>query len=188
MLARALTAQAGSSHLATTNHAVAAVLRRGGAQQALPYVRTPSRAFWGPPAARLFSTRLISPSPGSLQDGLARAAVRSRGRVGVGRENERALMMLNRSMHVRALSFNAVPKAVFRAFRVPAYAFTAAGGAFAYANYKVDGTCSKCGSPIRRDIDCLLTQYRFHACLIRRVPPLYGRRSLTGWRECIGDV
>ena len=47
--------------------------------------------------------------------------------------------MIQRSMHVRALSFNSVPKAVFRVFRVPTYAFTAAGGAFAYANYKVDG-------------------------------------------------
>lgn len=42
-------------------------------------------------------------------------------------------------MHVRTISFSSVPKAAFRAFRVPAYAMTAAGGAFAYANYKVEG-------------------------------------------------
>ena len=44
-----------------------------------------------------------------------------------------------RGMHVRALSFSSVPRAALRAFRVPAYAFGAAGGALAYANYKVDG-------------------------------------------------
>lgn len=41
-------------------------------------------------------------------------------------------------MHVRALSFNSVPKAVFRAARLPAYGVAAGGGALAYANYKVD--------------------------------------------------
>ncbi|PWY99429.1 hypothetical protein BCV70DRAFT_237924 [Testicularia cyperi] len=44
----------------------------------------------------------------------------------------------NRLMHVRALSFNSVPKAVFRAARLPAYGIAAGGGALAYANYKVD--------------------------------------------------
>ena len=41
-------------------------------------------------------------------------------------------------MHVRAISFNSVPKAAFRAVRLPAYGLAAGGGALAYANYKVD--------------------------------------------------
>ncbi|PWN39239.1 hypothetical protein IE81DRAFT_369249 [Ceraceosorus guamensis] len=45
---------------------------------------------------------------------------------------------LARGIHVRAISFSSVPRAALRAFRVPAYAFGAAGGALAYANYKVD--------------------------------------------------
>lgn len=51
------------------------------------------------------------------------------------------LLLTTRTMHARAISssnFTAVPKAFFRAFRVPAYALTAGGGAFAYASYKVD--------------------------------------------------
>lgn len=48
-------------------------------------------------------------------------------------------MQLQRNMHVRALSFSSLPKMVLRSFRIPTYIFTAAGGAFAYANYKVDG-------------------------------------------------
>ncbi|PWN48515.1 hypothetical protein IE53DRAFT_389281 [Violaceomyces palustris] len=44
----------------------------------------------------------------------------------------------NRSIHVRALSFNSVPKVVLRAAKLPAYGLTAAGGALAYANYKVE--------------------------------------------------
>lgn len=44
-----------------------------------------------------------------------------------------------RHMHVRALSFNAIPKAALRAARLPAYAMTAGAGALAYANYKVEG-------------------------------------------------
>ncbi|SPO24429.1 probable MGM1 - Mitochondrial GTPase related to dynamin [Ustilago trichophora] len=43
-----------------------------------------------------------------------------------------------RGMHVRAISFNSVPKAAFRAVRLPAYGIAAGGGALAYANYKVD--------------------------------------------------
>ncbi|SNX83791.1 probable MGM1 - Mitochondrial GTPase related to dynamin [Melanopsichium pennsylvanicum] len=43
-----------------------------------------------------------------------------------------------RGMHVRAISFNSVPKAAFRAVRLPAYGLAAGGGALAYANYKVD--------------------------------------------------
>lgn len=41
-------------------------------------------------------------------------------------------------MHVRAMSFNSVPRAAFRAVRLPAYGLAAGGGALAYANYKVD--------------------------------------------------
>ncbi len=44
----------------------------------------------------------------------------------------------SRLMHVRAISFNSVPKAAFRAVRLPAYGLAAGGGALAYANYKVD--------------------------------------------------
>ncbi|CDU26377.1 probable MGM1-Mitochondrial GTPase related to dynamin [Sporisorium scitamineum] len=44
----------------------------------------------------------------------------------------------SRLMHVRAISFNSVPKAAFRAARLPAYGIAAGGGALAYANYKVD--------------------------------------------------
>uniref|UniRef100_V5ET86 dynamin GTPase n=2 Tax=Kalmanozyma brasiliensis (strain GHG001) TaxID=1365824 RepID=V5ET86_KALBG len=44
----------------------------------------------------------------------------------------------SRLMHVRAISFNSVPKAAFRAVRLPAYGIAAGGGALAYANYKVD--------------------------------------------------
>jgi hypothetical protein len=50
----------------------------------------------------------------------------------------RAILM-QRHMHIRALSFSSLPKAVLRSFRMPTYIFTAAGGAFAYANYKVVG-------------------------------------------------
>lgn len=44
----------------------------------------------------------------------------------------------SRLMHVRAISFNSVPRAAFRAARLPAYGIAAGGGALAYANYKVD--------------------------------------------------
>ena len=44
----------------------------------------------------------------------------------------------SRLMHIRAISFNSVPKAAFRAARLPAYGIAAGGGALAYANYKVD--------------------------------------------------
>ncbi|SOV04149.1 probable MGM1 - Mitochondrial GTPase related to dynamin [Ustilago sp. UG-2017a] len=44
----------------------------------------------------------------------------------------------SRLMHVRAISFNSVPRAAFRAVRLPAYGIAAGGGALAYANYKVD--------------------------------------------------
>lgn len=48
-------------------------------------------------------------------------------------------LQLERNMHVRALSFSSLPKMILRSFRLPTYALTAATGAFAYANYKVDG-------------------------------------------------
>lgn len=51
-------------------------------------------------------------------------------------------MQLQRNMHIRPLSFSSLPKMVLRSFRMPTYIFTAAGGAFAYANYKVDGETS----------------------------------------------
>lgn len=66
--------------------------------------------------------------------------------------NERHLRVY-RSIHVRALSFNAIPKAILRSFRVPAYAFTAAGGAFAYANYKVDEFRGYMGDVLSRASD-----------------------------------
>ncbi|UZJ55934.1 hypothetical protein CBS101457_005254 [Exobasidium rhododendri] len=47
-------------------------------------------------------------------------------------------IQLSRNMHVRALSFSTIPRIMLRSIRFPAYVFTAAGGAFAYANYKVD--------------------------------------------------
>lgn len=48
-----------------------------------------------------------------------------------------------RRVHVRALSFSAVPKAAFRALRIPAYAGAAGAGALTYANYKVDGKLTR---------------------------------------------
>lgn len=72
---------------------------------------------------RSFSSRLASSSPLNRPN---------------GSPIDRQTLQAYRSMHVRALSFSSVPKAAFRAFRMPAYAFTAAGGAFAYANYKVE--------------------------------------------------
>jgi hypothetical protein len=45
-----------------------------------------------------------------------------------------------RSVHVRAISYSALPKFVARAFRVPIAGVGVGAGAFGYANYKLEGT------------------------------------------------
>lgn len=48
-----------------------------------------------------------------------------------------------RSMQTRALSTKTgMPKFMFRLIRLPLAGFATAGGAYAYANYKVEGTFS----------------------------------------------
>lgn len=44
-----------------------------------------------------------------------------------------------RSVHVRAISYTALPRLVARAFRVPIAGATVGAGAFGYANYKLEG-------------------------------------------------
>lgn len=44
-----------------------------------------------------------------------------------------------RSVHVRALSYTALPRFVARAFRVPIAGVGVGAGAFGYANYKLEG-------------------------------------------------
>jgi len=44
-----------------------------------------------------------------------------------------------RHVHVRALSYSALPKFIARAFRVPIAGATMGVGAFGYANYKIEG-------------------------------------------------
>ena len=44
-----------------------------------------------------------------------------------------------RSVHVRALSYSALPRFVARAFRVPIAGVGVGAGAFGYANYKLEG-------------------------------------------------
>lgn len=48
-----------------------------------------------------------------------------------------------RQMHVRAISYTALPRFVARAFRVPIAGATVGAGALGYANYQFEGTC--CG-------------------------------------------
>lgn len=50
-----------------------------------------------------------------------------------------------RTMHVRALSFSSVPRAMLRAFRVPGYAMLTGGGAAAYASWRLDDFRGKMG-------------------------------------------
>lgn len=115
--------------MATLARAAGALVARPGARMSIyPFAKTSTRSF---------STRLASSQSSWRRAGNSGAL--NRYAFATTRQSpEWALQMLQRSMHVRAISFNAVPRAVFRAFRVPAYAFTAAGGAFAYVNYKVD--------------------------------------------------
>ena len=68
-------------------------------------------------------------------------------------------LQLERNMHVRALSFSSLPKMILRSFRLPTYALTAATGAFAYANYKVDG---EWGAPVA-GLRAVLMQYAWLA-------------------------
>lgn len=44
-----------------------------------------------------------------------------------------------RHVHVRAISYFALPRFVARAFRVPVAGATVGAGAFGYANYKFEG-------------------------------------------------
>ena len=44
-----------------------------------------------------------------------------------------------RYVHVRAISYYALPRFVARAFRVPIAGATVGAGAFGYANYRIDG-------------------------------------------------
>ena len=46
-----------------------------------------------------------------------------------------------RYVHVRAISYYALPRLVARAFRVPIAGATVGAGAFGYANYRIDGVC-----------------------------------------------
>lgn len=45
----------------------------------------------------------------------------------------------HRHVHVRAISYSALPRFVARAFRVPIAAGTVGAGALGYANYKFEG-------------------------------------------------
>jgi hypothetical protein len=44
-----------------------------------------------------------------------------------------------RSVHVRAISYSAIPRLVARAFRVPIAGAGVGAGAFGYANYRFEG-------------------------------------------------
>jgi len=54
--------------------------------------------------------------------------------------NRQALINGMRRVHVRAISYSALPKFVARAFRVPIAGVGVGAGAFGYANYKLEGT------------------------------------------------
>lgn len=47
-----------------------------------------------------------------------------------------------RSVHVRAISYSALPRLVARAFRVPIAGAGVGAGAFGYANYRFEGKSS----------------------------------------------
>lgn len=53
-----------------------------------------------------------------------------------------SVQSFQRSMQTRALSTKTgMPKFMFRLIRLPLAGFATAGGAYAYANYKVEGMC-----------------------------------------------
>lgn len=63
---------------------------------------------------------------------LTNTHLRTRSRYGVSPANVR-------HMHIRALSYTAIPRFILRAFRVPIATATVGAGGFTYANYKFEG-------------------------------------------------
>lgn len=56
-----------------------------------------------------------------------------------------AMNAARRHVHARAVSTSSgMPKFMLRLIRIPALGVTAAGGLYAYTNYKVDGTSAEC--------------------------------------------
>ncbi|WWC66446.1 uncharacterized protein I206_100348 [Kwoniella pini CBS 10737] len=49
------------------------------------------------------------------------------------------IITTTRNVHVRAISFSSIPRAMARAFRIPAYGAAIGAGGLGYANYKLEG-------------------------------------------------
>ncbi|KAN0065641.1 mitochondrial dynamin GTPase Msp1 [Thecaphora frezii] len=106
---------------------------------------TPAATVAHSTAASMLARRHLSQAPLS-RSAVVPSALRSRPMAPLFRattgpsaaSSSSRMLYGNRFVHARALSFNSVPKAVFRAARLPAYGIAAGGGALAYANYKVE--------------------------------------------------